>query len=177
MAAAIIGLAGTREFSESRGSVAGFANRDLSAYAPDGPLPEFDPDPGEHTTARGRASVRMHRDPIATAREWRARAKAGGLSIRELIVEVTARQSFVGSPATVAATINDFVQADASDGFILVPHITPGGLDEFADTVVPLLQERGVYRTEYTGSTLREHLGLPPRAMVTAAGPGGHAHG
>jgi len=52
------------------------------------------------------------------------------------------------------------VQADACDGFILVPHITPGGLDEFADTVVPLLQERGVFRSDYEGSTLREHLGL-----------------
>jgi FMN-dependent oxidoreductase (nitrilotriacetate monooxygenase family) len=135
-------------------------NRDLSAYDPDGPLPEIDPEQGENTIARGRASVRMYRDPIATARDWRARAQAGNLSIRELIIEVTGRQSFVGSPATVAATINDFVQADASDGFILVPHITPGGLDEFADTVVPLLQERGVYRTEYHGTTLREHLGL-----------------
>jgi len=52
------------------------------------------------------------------------------------------------------------VQADASDGFILVPHVTPGGLDEFADKVVPLLQERGVFRTDYTGPTLRDHLGL-----------------
>jgi FMN-dependent oxidoreductase (nitrilotriacetate monooxygenase family) len=137
-------------------------NRDLSGYDPDGPLPEIDPDPGEHTVARGRASVRMHRDPMATAQEWRAKAAAQNLSIRELIVEVTSRQSFVGSPATVATMINDFVQADASDGFILVPHITPGGLDEFADTVVPLLQERGQYRTEYTGTTLREHLGLAP---------------
>jgi len=137
-------------------------NRDLSGYDPDGPLPEIDPDPGEHTVARGRASVRMHRDPMATAQEWRAKAAAQNLSIRELIVEVTSRQSFVGSPATVATMISDFVQADASDGFILVPHITPGGLDEFADTVVPLLQERGQYRTEYTGTTLREHLGLAP---------------
>jgi len=135
-------------------------NRDLSAYDPDGPLPEIDPEQGENTIARGRASVRMYRDPIATARDWRARAQAGNLSIRELIIEVTGRQSFVGAPATVAASINEFVQADASDGFILVPHITPGGLDEFADTVVPLLQERGVYRTEYHGTTLREHLGL-----------------
>jgi len=138
-------------------------NRDLSAYDPDGPLPDIDPEPGENVTARGRASVRMYRDPIATAREWRDRAQAKDLSIRELIIEVTGRQSFIGSPATVAATINDFVQADASDGFILVPHITPGGLDEFADTVVPLLQERGVYRTEYDGTTLREHLGLEVR--------------
>ncbi len=135
-------------------------NRDLSGLDPDGPLPDFDPEPGENTIARGRASVRMYRDPVAIARQWREKAEAGKLSLRELIIEVTGRQSFVGSPGTVAATINEFVQADASDGFILVPHITPGGLDEFADTVVPLLQERGVFRTEYTGHTLREHLGL-----------------
>ncbi|MCW2872769.1 NtaA/DmoA family FMN-dependent monooxygenase [Actinacidiphila oryziradicis] len=135
-------------------------NRDLSGYDPDGPLPDIDPDPGEHTIAQGRASVRMHRDPLAVAREWRERAAAQGLSIRELVIETTGRQSFVGSPATVAETIDSFVQADAADGFILVPHITPGGLDVFADTVVPLLQERGVFREDYTGTTLRDHLGL-----------------
>jgi FMN-dependent oxidoreductase (nitrilotriacetate monooxygenase family) len=139
-------------------------NRDLSGYDPDGPLPDIDPDPGEHTIARGRASVRMHTDPIETARAWRAKARSEGLSIRELIIEVTGRQSFIGSPATIAATINNFVQADASDGFILVPHLTPGGLDEFADRVVPLLQERGVFRSDYSGTTLREHLGLPAAA-------------
>jgi FMN-dependent oxidoreductase (nitrilotriacetate monooxygenase family) len=137
-------------------------NRDLSGYDPDGPLPDVDPDLGEHTIARGRASVRMHRDPLAVAAQWRAKAEAENLSIRELIIEVTGRQTFTGSPATVADAINDLVQADASDGFILVPHITPGGLDEFAGTVVPLLQERGVFRTDYKGSTLREHLGLGP---------------
>ncbi len=137
-------------------------NRDLSGYDPDGPLPGIDPDPGENTVARGRASVRMHRDPLATAAQWRAKAEAEKLSIRELIIEVTGRQSFVGAPATVAEEINTLVQADASDGFILVPHITPGGLDEFADTVVPILQERGVFRADYEGSTLRDHLGLAP---------------
>jgi FMN-dependent oxidoreductase (nitrilotriacetate monooxygenase family) len=135
-------------------------NRDLSSYDPDGPLPDVDPLVGENTVAKGRASVRMYRDPLATAREWRELAEAKNLSIRDLMIEVTARQTFIGSPATVAGSINDLVQADASDGFILVPHVTPGGLDEFADTVVPLLQERGVFRTEYAGSTLREHLGL-----------------
>jgi alkanesulfonate monooxygenase SsuD/methylene tetrahydromethanopterin reductase-like flavin-dependent oxidoreductase (luciferase family) len=114
---------------------------------------------GDHI-ARGRASVRMHRDPIATAREWRERARAEKLSIRELIIEVTGRQTFIGTAAEVAETINDLVQRDASDGFILVPHVVPDGLDEFADTVVPLLQERGVFRTEYSGPTLRDHLGL-----------------
>jgi FMN-dependent oxidoreductase (nitrilotriacetate monooxygenase family) len=137
-------------------------NRDLSGYDPDGPLPDIDPEPGENTIARGRASVRMYSDPVAVAAQWRAKAEAGKLSIRELIIEVTGRQTFVGSPATVAGQINTLVQADASDGFILVPHITPGGLDEFADTVVPLLQERGVFRSGYKGSTLREHLGLLP---------------
>ncbi|MFB7104914.1 NtaA/DmoA family FMN-dependent monooxygenase [Streptomyces hydrogenans] len=135
-------------------------NRDLSAYDPDGPLPDIDPDPGEHTVARGRASVRQFRDPLAVAREWRERAAADNLSIRELVIETTGRQSFVGSPATVADAIDHFVQTDAADGFILVPHLTPGGLDGFADTVVPLLQDRGVFRHDYTGTTLREHLGL-----------------
>ena len=137
-------------------------NRDLSDHDPDGPLPTVDPVVGENTIARGRASVRMFRDPLATAAEWRAKAEAQNLSSRELIIEVTGRQSFIGSAQTIASTIDDFVQADASDGFILVPHITPGGLDVFVDQVVPLLQERGTFRTEYAGSTLRDHLGLAP---------------
>jgi alkanesulfonate monooxygenase SsuD/methylene tetrahydromethanopterin reductase-like flavin-dependent oxidoreductase (luciferase family) len=111
----------------------------------------------------------MHRDPLAVAGEWRALAETKKLSIRDLIVEVTGRQSFIGTPAHVAEQLNEFVQTDASDGFILVPHLTPGGLDEFADTVVPLLQERGVFRTEYEGETLRDHLGLAPLPVRTAA--------
>ncbi|HEY2061122.1 MAG TPA: NtaA/DmoA family FMN-dependent monooxygenase [Amycolatopsis sp.] len=136
-------------------------NTDLSAHDPNGPLPAFDPVVGENKIAKGRASVRMYRDPVATAHEWRQLAEAKNLSTREVIIEVTGRQNFIGSPTTVATAINDLVQADASDGFILVPHVTPGGLDEFADTVVPLLQDRGVFRTEYSGPTLRDHLGLP----------------
>ncbi|PYE15147.1 FMN-dependent oxidoreductase (nitrilotriacetate monooxygenase family) [Williamsia limnetica] len=143
-------------------------NRDLSDHDPDGPLPAIDPLPGENTVAKGRASVRIHRDPRDVAAEWRAKAEAENLTTRELIIEVTGRQAFIGSPQTVADTINDFVQTDASDGFILVPHITPGGLDQFADTVVPLLQDKGVYRTDYEGETLRDHLGLtrPAAAKV-----------
>ncbi|MDJ0379875.1 NtaA/DmoA family FMN-dependent monooxygenase [Streptomyces sp. G-G2] len=147
-------------------------NRDLSGYDPDGPLPDVDPEPGENTIALGRASVRMHRDPLAVAKEWRERAAARGLSIRELVIETTGRQSFVGSAATVAAEIDSLVQRDAADGFILVPHLTPTGLDAFADTVVPLLQERGVFRTEYEGATLRDHLGLAtPAPARTPARP------
>ncbi|MBW0088332.1 NtaA/DmoA family FMN-dependent monooxygenase [Pseudonocardia sp. KRD-184] len=132
--------------------------RDLSAYDPDGPLPDVDPDPAAEIT-RGR--VRHEKDPVAVANRWRELAEAkGGLSIRELIIETTARQSFVGTPKQVAQQMDAYVQADASDGFILVPHLTPGGLDEFVEKVVPELQDLGSYRTEYTGPTLRDHLGL-----------------
>ncbi|EFC83628.1 NtaA/DmoA family FMN-dependent monooxygenase [Parafrankia sp. EUN1f] len=140
-------------------------NRDLSGHDPDGPLPTEDPLPGEHTIAQGRASVRMFDDRLATARRWRELAEQHKLTTREVIIEVTARQTFVGSPATVAETINHFVQEQAADGFILAPHITPAGLDEFADTVVPLLQERGVFRADYEGTTLREHLGVGGRPV------------
>ncbi|WP_424215242.1 NtaA/DmoA family FMN-dependent monooxygenase [Streptomyces sp. BI20] len=147
-------------------------NRDLSAYDPDGPLPEIDPLPGENTVAKGQASVRMFRDPLAVAAQWRALAEEKKLSIRELVIEIGSRQTFVGSAATIADQIDTLVQADAADGFILVPHLTPGGLDAFADTVVPLLQERGVFRTEYTGTTLREHLGLSVPERGTRRAPG-----
>jgi FMN-dependent oxidoreductase (nitrilotriacetate monooxygenase family) len=136
-------------------------NRDLSAYDPDGPLPEVDPDLTSEVRAQGSAQARtLQREAIETAARWRARAEAENLSIRELVIEMTGRQSFIGSPQTVAEAIDAHVQAEACDGFILVPHVTPGGLDRFADEVVPLLQERGVFRTDYEGPTLRDHLGL-----------------
>ena len=130
--------------------------RDLSGYDPDGPLPDVDPveDP---TLTQGRV---RHGDPKAVAASWRERADAENLSIRELVIAVTGREQFVGTPDHVATEIDRYVQSDACDGFILVPHLTPHGLDEFVDKVVPLLQERGAFRTEYAGDTLRDHLGL-----------------
>jgi alkanesulfonate monooxygenase SsuD/methylene tetrahydromethanopterin reductase-like flavin-dependent oxidoreductase (luciferase family) len=133
-------------------------NTDLSSYDAEGPLPSFDPVEGETTIVQGRAG--QYADRLATAAEWRARADQKNLSIRELIIEVTGRQNFIGTPARIADELNRYVQSDACDGFILVPHLTPGGLDEFVDTVVPLLQERGVLRAEYETATLRGHLGL-----------------
>ena len=132
--------------------------RDLSDQDPDGPLPDVEPvdDP---TVTQGRV---RHGDPKALAAAWRERAEADNLSIRELVIAVTSRQQFVGTAEQVAAEIDRYVQSDACDGFILVPHLTPHGLDEFVDTVVPLLQERGVFRTEYGGATRRENLGLSP---------------
>jgi FMN-dependent oxidoreductase (nitrilotriacetate monooxygenase family) len=130
--------------------------RDLSGYDPDGPLPDVEPvdDP---TITQGRV---RHGDPKAVAASYRERAEAEHLSIRELIIAVTNRQQFVGTPVQVADEIDVHVQSDACDGFILVPHLTPHGLDDFVDQVVPLLQERGSFRAEYAGHTLRDHLGL-----------------
>ena len=116
----------------------------------------------------GRTGEHEIKDPVALANEWRAKAEAGRLSAREVVIEVTGRQSFIGSPETVARTINNYVQADAADGFIMVPHITPGGLDPFVDTVVPLLQELGTFRADYKGTTLRDHLGLAPLGRTDA---------
>ncbi|MBL1073484.1 NtaA/DmoA family FMN-dependent monooxygenase [Nocardia sp. 2] len=130
---------------------------DLSAYDPDGPLPDIDPVDDVNIT-RGR--VRHAKDPRAVADAWRARAAAERLSIRDLIIETTARQQFVGTPRQVAADLDRYVQSDAADGFVLVPHLTPTGLDEFVDKVIPELQELGSFRTEYPGPTLRHHLGL-----------------
>jgi FMN-dependent oxidoreductase (nitrilotriacetate monooxygenase family) len=140
-------------------------NTSLPDFDVDGPLPGFDPVITDTLIAEGRASVRqMAKNPVALANEWRARAQDGKLSAREVVIEVTGRQSFVGSPVAVADEINERVQADAADGYILVPHLTPDGLAPFVDKVVPLLQERGVFRADYTGSTLRDHLGLAPLA-------------
>jgi alkanesulfonate monooxygenase SsuD/methylene tetrahydromethanopterin reductase-like flavin-dependent oxidoreductase (luciferase family) len=130
--------------------------RDMSEYDPDGPLPDVEPADNPSIT-QGRV---RHGDPKAIAAAWRERARAENLSIRELIIAVTSRQQFVGTPTQVADEIDLHVQSDACDGFILVPHLTPHGLDEFVDKVVPLLQERGAFRTQYTGRTLREHLGI-----------------
>jgi alkanesulfonate monooxygenase SsuD/methylene tetrahydromethanopterin reductase-like flavin-dependent oxidoreductase (luciferase family) len=136
-------------------------NTDLSSFDPEGPLPPFDPDPDAPSIVQGRS--RQHDDPLAVARKWRAIADEKNLSIRQLIIEVTRRETFTGTPAQVAAAINKSVQDDACDGFILVPYLTPAGLDEFAGKVVPLLQERGVFRTEYEDrTTLRDRMGLGP---------------
>lgn len=133
-------------------------NRDLSAYDPDGPLPELEPDVAHEQLALGRAA--RYDDRVETARTWRELAEREKLSIRDLIIKVTARQQFVGTPQTIADEINAYVQADAADGFVFAPHLTPGGFDEFVEKVVPILQEKGVFRGEYTGETLKENLGL-----------------
>ena len=64
----------------------------------------------------------------------------------------------VGSPSTVADQLQDLFEAYASDGFILTPTLMPGMFEQFVRAVVPLLQQRGLFRRDYAGRTLREHL-------------------
>ncbi len=140
---------------------------DLSTWDPDGPLPDFDPDvEGVHSISQGR--VQLGQDPVETARQWRGLSETNHWSIRDTVVEMTTRTSFVGTPTEVARQIDENIQANAADGYILVPNLTPHGLDEFVDRVIPILQERGNYREEYEGTTLRENLGLPVRVDVAS---------
>lgn len=138
-------------------------NRDLSDYDPDGPVPDIDPDPEAPPIIQGRAF--LHQDRFATARRLREVSEAKKLTLREVVIDQFERGPLVGTPAQVAEHIDRFVQDNGSDGFILGSHLVPWGLDEFVDQVVPLLQDRGALRAEYTGTTLRDNLGLPRPAF------------
>jgi FMN-dependent oxidoreductase (nitrilotriacetate monooxygenase family) len=75
-----------------------------------------------------------------------------------------------GTPEQIADTITEWFTQGAADGFNVMPPALPAGLDAFAEHVVPILQERGLFRTEYSGTTLRDHLGLDvPENRYTAA--------
>ena len=135
--------------------------RDLSGYDPDGPLPDVDPDvEGSDSITRGRVrhdeGPARRRGQVAGARrgEGPEHPRARHRDDRPVVVRRQRRRRW-------PTTIDDYVQDDAADGYILVPHLTPHGLDRFVDEVVPLLQERGVFRADYEGPTLRDHLGLP----------------
>ena len=69
--------------------------------------------------------------------------------------------ALIGTPATIADQMEQWLLTPACDGFnVMFPYL-PGGLDDFVDRVVPELQRRGVFRRAYSGRTLRENLGLP----------------
>ena len=120
---------------------------DLSGEDPDGPLPEI-PETENAKSTRERVL------------NW---AKEGNLSIRELGDKIAAQRTsrnLVGTPDQVADGLADWFTNGACDGFIIGAPWLPGGLERFVDTVIPILQQRGLFRTEYEGATLRENLGL-----------------
>ncbi|MET7397068.1 NtaA/DmoA family FMN-dependent monooxygenase [Dactylosporangium sp. NPDC005572] len=133
-------------------------NLDLSDHDPDGPLPKEDPRPQDTSGAFGAARVA---DAEAVIAQWRAAADANGWSLRETVIHLGQRaRGHVGTPQALADKFAHFVRHGAIDGFNISPYLVPHGLDDIVDLLVPALQERGLYRTEYTGTTLREHLGL-----------------
>jgi FMN-dependent oxidoreductase (nitrilotriacetate monooxygenase family) len=76
----------------------------------------------------------------------------------------------VGAPEQIADRIEDWSAAGAADGFVIIPDVIPDGLEAFVDHVVPILRARGLFRHEYAGTTLRDHLGLPrPTSRFAAA--------
>ncbi|MFI5061543.1 MAG: LLM class flavin-dependent oxidoreductase [Actinomycetales bacterium] len=81
----------------------------------------------------------------------------------------------VGTPEQVADTIGEWFTQGAADGFNVMPPYLPGGFDTFAEHVVPILQARGQFRTRYTGTTLRDHLGLSRPVGRYATARGGNA--
>lgn len=120
---------------------------DASKFDPDGPLPEI---PETNASQSGRARIVEYAAKTnATVRELARRVGGyGGLS-------------FVGTPKTIADQMEEWLMTEASDGFNVMFPFLPQGLDDFVDRVVPELQRRGIFRKDYEGRTLRDHLGLP----------------
>jgi alkanesulfonate monooxygenase len=126
---------------------------DLSVYPLDGPMPEIE---------RPRAVSQSTFDNLTTL------AKRESLTIRQLMqraLGARAKSFTVGTPAQIADHMQYWLENGGADGFNILPPYVPGALDDFVNLVIPELQERGIFRTDYTGTTLREHLGLarPPR--------------
>ncbi len=157
-----------------RGVVEAVWGHDLSDHDVDGPLPATDPVVATQTITHG--VVNSSDRPLRTAAAWRSLAAERGFTMRQLVRHLNATIEFVGSPATVADELARYVRAGAIDGLNLTPNSVPGGFDDVVERLVPELQDRGVYRTAYEGSTLRENLGLRP-APARRPVPATHAAG
>jgi N-acetyl-S-(2-succino)cysteine monooxygenase len=90
-------------------------------------------------------------------------AQEHGLTVRELIGRTSGGRGhrvLIGDPETVADSLQEWLEEGAADGFNLMPPTLPDSLEAFTRLVVPELQRRGIFRREYAGTTLRDHLGL-----------------
>jgi alkanesulfonate monooxygenase len=120
---------------------------DASGFDLDGPLPEI-PETNASKSGRERFVSLARRDNLTVRQLAQIAGSFGGLS-------------FVGTAATIADQMEEWLLADGCDGFnVMFPYV-PGGLDDFVDAVIPELQRRDLFRREYEGKTLRENLGLP----------------
>jgi alkanesulfonate monooxygenase len=120
---------------------------DARAFDLDKPLPEI-PETNASKSAQERVVALARRENL-TVRQLAQRVGGYGGS------------AFVGTPASIADEMQEWLEREACDGFNIMFPTVPAGLDEFVDMVVPELQRRGIFRTKYEGVTLRENLGLP----------------
>jgi alkanesulfonate monooxygenase len=135
------------------GNIGGF---DLSDYPLDGPLPELP-----------ETNLNKSRQKLVTDL-----ARRENLTIRQLyqaIAGARGHRTIWGTPEQIADQLEEWFVKDAADGFNIMPPYLPGGLDEFVQQVIPILQQRGLFRTEYEGRTLRENLGLSRPASQYSA--------
>ncbi|MEV7413907.1 LLM class flavin-dependent oxidoreductase [Streptomyces sp. NPDC089919] len=142
--------------------LSGMLGTDLTGLPLDGPLPEL---PEER-------QINGNKSRFTLVAEL---ARRDGLTLRELIARLgggRGHRVFAGTPEQIADELEEWFTRGAADGFNIMPPYLPGGLDDFVDQVVPVLQARGLFRTEYTGRTLRDHYGLarPANRLVPAAG-------
>jgi FMN-dependent oxidoreductase (nitrilotriacetate monooxygenase family) len=124
-----------------------FINFDLTACPVDGPLPDI-PDSKVSASRRGLITAIARRE---------------NLTIRQLYTRIAGARGhfqFVGTPTQVADELQRWFEGGAADGFNIMPPILPDSLNDFVELVIPELQRRGLFRTAYEGSTLRENLGL-----------------
>jgi alkanesulfonate monooxygenase SsuD/methylene tetrahydromethanopterin reductase-like flavin-dependent oxidoreductase (luciferase family) len=98
-------------------------------------------------------------------------AREEHLTLRQLALRTTTpKGTFMGTPTHIADTMQAWFEAGAADGFMISGAVLPDGLYDFIDHVLPILQERGLFRTEYEADTLRGNLGLPkPENRYTIA--------
>jgi FMN-dependent oxidoreductase (nitrilotriacetate monooxygenase family) len=120
---------------------------DARAFDLDAPLPDI-PETNQSQSGRQRVLERARRENLTVRQLAVALGGYGGLS-------------FTGSAKTIADEMQHWLESDACDGFNIMFPTIPGGVEDFVRLVVPELQRRGIFRKEYAGTTLREHLGLP----------------
>ena len=130
-------------------NLANLAGLDYATIDPDAPFPAELLDAAPKTSF-GASIYRLAAQQPTTFRAVAQKLSAlpGGLD-------------FTGTPAALAGLITEWWEAGAADGFTIMPNVLPGELATFVDHVVPILQKAGIARTEYAGTTLRDHLGLP----------------
>ena len=130
---------------------------DLSGYPLDGPVPE---------DAIGKLGIR------SISAQLRERVKQEKSTIRELyLCSGITGSARIGTPTDIADAMQEWFENGTCDGFNITPTHLPGGCEDFVELVVPELQRRGLFRTEYEGKTLRENLGLKrPVSRYAAAG-------